>query len=329
MYQLATGRLPFPGSNFGEVLIGHLQQAPPKPRSLKPEIPESYEAVILKSLEKRQEDRYQTMKELKQAIVTCMDQLGLSKELPQADETDPEMAAVESPRSSPGQRTPGRVTNPPAKSRISNPNARPGMRTSNPSARASQAGRPSTRPGPSRPGTGTMPPQPSHTGLYVGIAVAALLVVGAVAFILVRSANQRTAMVADALSKVPRSPVTPKQPPSDEDTSPVFLSVISEPQEAEVSATWKDGGQQKGKAPLSFEVPKNTKVHFEFSKAGYIGYSMDVIADQAQNVHAQLRPAPVAAADPAEKKSTKKTRKEKPDKAPSKDGLIDLDDALK
>jgi eukaryotic-like serine/threonine-protein kinase len=32
MFQLATGRLPFPGANFGEVLIGHLQLPPPQPR---------------------------------------------------------------------------------------------------------------------------------------------------------------------------------------------------------------------------------------------------------------------------------------------------------
>src|SRR5207237_992981 len=33
MYQMATGRLPFPGTSFGEVLIGHLQLTPPAPRA--------------------------------------------------------------------------------------------------------------------------------------------------------------------------------------------------------------------------------------------------------------------------------------------------------
>ena len=31
MFQMATGRLPFPGTSFGEVLIGHLQLPPPRP----------------------------------------------------------------------------------------------------------------------------------------------------------------------------------------------------------------------------------------------------------------------------------------------------------
>src|SRR5207237_468342 len=146
MYQMATGRLPFPGSNFGEVLMGHLQQRPPPLREIKPETPEVYEAIVLKCLEKKQEDRFQTMKELKQALEAAMDQLNISRELPAADETDPELQAVE-PRipSSPGQRTPGRPTGP-GKNRISNPNARaskpggpvaplrsnPAMRTSQP-----------------------------------------------------------------------------------------------------------------------------------------------------------------------------------------------------
>ena len=94
-------------------------------------------------------------------------------------------------------------------------------------------------------------------------------------------------------------------------------------------ATWKDGGERRGKAPLSFDVPKNTKVHFEFSKAGYIGYAMDVIADQAQNVQAQLKPVPAEAGEKKARPGTKDGSPKKNDAAPSKDGLIDLDDALK
>src|SRR2546425_9008771 len=126
MFQLATGRLPFPGSNFGEVLIGHLQLPPPQPRSLQPQIPEAYEAIILKCLQKRQEDRYSSMKELRHALEACMDTLGISKELPVADDSDAELHPIEArPPSFPGARTPGRPTGPVSKNRISNPNPRP------------------------------------------------------------------------------------------------------------------------------------------------------------------------------------------------------------
>ncbi len=340
MYQMATGRLPFPGSNFGEVLMGHLQQRPPPLREIKPETPEIYEAIVLKCLEKKQEDRFQTMKELKLALEAAMDQLNISKELPAADETDPELQAVEARiPSNPGQRTPGRPTGP-GKNRISNPNARgskpgapvPGMR-SNPGVRTSGPGRQGSRPPrqPTHPPQGTMPPEGSRTGLYAGIGFGALVLIGAVAFVMVRNANQRVEGAANAAAKaikVAASQAAAKQ--ADEEQSMVFLSVISDPLEADVTATWKDGGEKKGLAPLSFEVPHNSKVHFEFSKTGFSSYSMDVIADQAQNVHAVLKAAP-AAADNGEKKQRQKKHDEKPksDAPASKDGVIDIDDALK
>src|SRR5258708_15335429 len=85
MFQMATGKLPFPETHFGEVLIGHLQIPPPRPRELVPQIAEAYEAVILKCLEKKQENRYQTMREVHDAIASVMEQLGISSELPGAN----------------------------------------------------------------------------------------------------------------------------------------------------------------------------------------------------------------------------------------------------
>ena len=334
MYQLACGRLPFPGSNFGEVLIGHLQQPPPPPRSIKPEIPEAYEAIILKCLEKQQENRYQSMKELKHAVEACMDSLGISKELPQADETDPEMLPVEN--SKPGLRTPGRATpGPVSKSRISNPNAR----NSRPGAAVSRPGVGASRPPsmPSRPPT--MAPEQSRAALFIGVGVAAVLVIGGGAFFLVRKAQgdaEAVAQQAAAAAKAARAAAEKARQQQEEEDAPVDLTVFSEPTDADVIATWKDGGEKRGTAPLTVEVPHNAKVHFAFSKAGYLGLEMDVIADQAQNVKGQLKQSPVVAVDASDKRPPKpsgktghKTEGKKGDAAPSKDGLIDLDDALK
>jgi len=76
MFQMATGKLPFPGLSFGEVLVGHLQLPPPRPRDIAPATPEAYEAVVLKCLEKKQESRYQSMRALEDAIAQVMEQLG-------------------------------------------------------------------------------------------------------------------------------------------------------------------------------------------------------------------------------------------------------------
>jgi serine/threonine protein kinase len=85
MYRLASGRVPFAGPSTAETMVAHLQQKVPPPREIEPSIPASYEMVILKALEKKREDRWQSMSELHDAIASCMKQLGLSTELPAAD----------------------------------------------------------------------------------------------------------------------------------------------------------------------------------------------------------------------------------------------------
>jgi hypothetical protein len=184
---------------------------------------------------------------------------------------------------------------------------------------------------------------PSRAGRYAGLAGAAVVLIAAGAFVIVRNANQRVniatqeAKRAEKLAEqqtADRLAATEKQAAekeADEEQSPVFLSVISEPEKAELTATWKEG-EKKGQTPLSFDVPHNTKVHLEFSKAGFTDYSMDVIGDRAQTVHAVLNPTPVAAETHSGKKQQhgRKTGGGKKTEAPAtKDGVIDVDDALK
>lgn len=84
MYQLATGRLPFSGANFGEILVGHLLHAPRQPREIEPSIPPAYEEIILRCLAKKPEARFQSMSELYDALAAVMDDLGLSHDPPLA-----------------------------------------------------------------------------------------------------------------------------------------------------------------------------------------------------------------------------------------------------
>ena len=312
MFQLATGRLPFPGSNFGEVLIGHLQVPPPPPRSLNPLVPEAYEPLILKCLQKKQEDRYASMKELKHTIEACMDQLRISKELPHADDTDTQLHPVEvRPPSFPGARTPGRATGPGSKNRVSNPNARPGGARPAPGATA-RISQPPTRL--------TPPPQPRQPGrapLFAGIGVLAALALGVGGFVVLRRSDTPLAP----------APVRAQTEIVRQEETPVFLSVVSEPFDAEVVATWKDG-EKRGAAPLSLEVPRNTKVHFDFRKSGFIDYAMDVIADQPQTVQAALkavpRPATPVAQEGSERRSQPEKRRKR-DRAPkAPDGVVDV-----
>lgn len=85
MYQMATGHLPFKGQSFAETLVAHIAQPPKPPREWLPSIPEEWERVILKTLEKKKEDRYQTTRELAHDVAEVMKALGCSFELPLAD----------------------------------------------------------------------------------------------------------------------------------------------------------------------------------------------------------------------------------------------------
>jgi serine/threonine protein kinase/photosystem II stability/assembly factor-like uncharacterized protein len=52
LFELSTGQLPFPIKNLTEAVYYHTTQPPPTPRSIRPDLPEELEKVILKAMEK-------------------------------------------------------------------------------------------------------------------------------------------------------------------------------------------------------------------------------------------------------------------------------------
>ena len=68
LYELAVGCLPFPAKTITEAIRYHTQERPPKPRSLRPELPGDLENVILKALEKNPADRFASSAELARSL---------------------------------------------------------------------------------------------------------------------------------------------------------------------------------------------------------------------------------------------------------------------
>jgi eukaryotic-like serine/threonine-protein kinase len=52
LFQLATRQLPFPAKTITDAILYHAKQAPPSPRSIRPDVPEGLESIILKAMEK-------------------------------------------------------------------------------------------------------------------------------------------------------------------------------------------------------------------------------------------------------------------------------------
>lgn len=68
LFELFCGRLPFTGESPLQIVVHHMQTPPPKPRSIKPNLPEDLQAVILKCLEKDRDKRFQTVEDLTDAL---------------------------------------------------------------------------------------------------------------------------------------------------------------------------------------------------------------------------------------------------------------------
>src|SRR5213079_2667180 len=65
LYEMATGKKPFTGTNVVTTLHAVLNQKPPSPRAVNPTVPAELETIIGKAMEKDREKRYQNAAEMK------------------------------------------------------------------------------------------------------------------------------------------------------------------------------------------------------------------------------------------------------------------------
>jgi serine/threonine-protein kinase len=68
LFETFTGKVPFKAQSPMGVVVAHIQQAPPAPRSVNPKLSPELEAVILKGLAKDPAKRWQTTDELLDAL---------------------------------------------------------------------------------------------------------------------------------------------------------------------------------------------------------------------------------------------------------------------
>lgn len=70
-YFLVTGRPPFVGTSISQVLIAHAQEDVTPPSEFRADLPEDVERIIIRCLEKKPRDRFQTAEDFGQALGDC------------------------------------------------------------------------------------------------------------------------------------------------------------------------------------------------------------------------------------------------------------------
>lgn len=69
-FELLCGRPPFEGDSYLSLVTQHINEAPPRPRSLRPDIPESVDTLILSALEKDPSKRLPTIRAFEKGLPT-------------------------------------------------------------------------------------------------------------------------------------------------------------------------------------------------------------------------------------------------------------------
>jgi serine/threonine protein kinase len=81
LFEMATGRVPFEGDSALSVAYKHKNEIPIPPRKLNAEIPEPFNKLILRCLEKQKENRYQTAEELLGDLIRIEEGLPISERI--------------------------------------------------------------------------------------------------------------------------------------------------------------------------------------------------------------------------------------------------------
>ena len=76
LYELVTGRVPFDAEEWMTVLYAHVHKPPPSPERFYAELDRDLRTVILKMLEKKPEHRFQTAREVHDALAGVYQKLG-------------------------------------------------------------------------------------------------------------------------------------------------------------------------------------------------------------------------------------------------------------
>ena len=88
LYRMVAGAVPFDFPNLTEIISAHLNTTPTPPSEFNVDVHPGLEAVILKALSKNPEDRYQDMREMRDALLACQGQSAVAVGTPPPEQEE-------------------------------------------------------------------------------------------------------------------------------------------------------------------------------------------------------------------------------------------------
>jgi serine/threonine-protein kinase len=266
LFEMLTGKVPFGGEGYGEIIVKHITQPPPSPRAINPALSPAHEAVLLRALAKPREERYQSMEEFREALL------------------NPDQHAV--------------ATSAARRNAPTLPTGGAGRGDPLGEVGAIAAPLPTTF----RDGIGEileedLRPRRSKKGLVVGGLALAALAAGGAFFMKNRRPDQ--APTAGPVSAT-AAPIARASQPGE--AEPVTVSFTSQP--AGATVVRKDTGETLGTTPFSRPFPRAREaIEFVFSKPGFEEESVRYAPERAGELPALLKAAagsPLPTGEPGE-----------------------------
>jgi serine/threonine protein kinase len=302
LFEMLTGKVPFGGEGYGEIIVKHITMAAPSARAIEPTLSPAIDALLFRAMAKNPDHRFQTMAEFREAM---LDPEGYAQQAPSAG-IPAQTEAASSKRSAMSMSRADRE-------------------------RASQMGvlatglAPAGTPSTFRETVGEIldeMPARNNRGKTIAIALV-VAAAGAAGFFVLKSSKAKTTAAQQAQIAAPTTPAT------------VRVNFTSDPNGALVVRA--DTGKELGETPLSTEIAySDTAVEFVFKKEGYESKIAFVVPNMPSPLSATLQPvakAPkpepvVAAAQPAPKPETaaQPANRKPPKRKPAGPRMQKLDD---